>query len=415
MSDHRFHEHTLSNGLKLLVEPVSGVRSASLTLLVRGGVAHESVALPGLANMAVAMCSRGAGPYSSHELVQRQDRLGLLRSENAELEHAAFTVSTVSRHIKSALELTAEVVRHPHLPEDQLDLCRAGIVQEIEAIEDDPAQKVFVLLRERALPDPLGRPILGTLEGVREIDIDALRLFHSRHYGPSEAILGVAGGVDFAEIKDAAEEYFGDWAPAAPSTPRVQGESTPPQREHIVSDKVQTHIGVAFDSVRYDDPDYFQAHGAVEVLSGGMSSRLWTEIREKRGLCYSVSASYLPLKQTGVVLAHAATTSTERAAETLELMLHEIRRLRDGIGEDEVARVRAGLKSSLVMQQESTGARASMLARHWYHLGRIRTIEEVAREIDRLSPGRILDYLERRPLRELGIVTLGPEQVEVLA
>ncbi len=149
-------------------------------------------------------------------------------------------------------------------------------------------------------------------------------------------------------------------------------------RDHVSTEKVQTHLGVALDSVPFADPDFFEAHAAALVLSGGMSSRLWTEIREKRGLCYTVSASYAPFKQLGRLLLYAATTSPDRAAETLELMLREVWRLREGISEDEVARVRAGLKSSLVMQQESTSARAQSLARHWYNLGRIRTVEEVA-------------------------------------
>lgn len=115
------------------------------------------------------------------------------------------------------------------------------------------------------------------------------------------------------------------------------------------------------------------------------------------------------------MLAHAATTSAERAAETLELMMTEIRRLGDGISTSEVDRVRAELKSSLVMQQESTAARASVLARHWYHLGRVRTMEETTRAIDALSPSGILQYLECHPLREISVLTLGPKEVEVLA
>jgi len=410
-----YFEHTLPNGLKLLFEPVSGVRSAALTLLVPGGTAHEPEHHPGLANLAVSMTTRGAGPYNSRQLMQIQDSLGLQRSENAEIAHASFTVATFADNLKPAIELTSEIVRRPHLPEDQLELCQAGIIQEIESIEDDPAQKVFIDLREKTLPSPLGRNMLGTIESVEEIGIEAIRAFHQRTYEPSEAILGIAGACDFDEIKATVERAFGDWVPSPRHSPLRLRPPVAPIRDHLVSDKVQTHIGIAFDSVPYDHPDFFLAHAAVAILSGGMSSRLWTEVREKRGLCYSVSASYVPLKEVGIVLTHAATTSVERATETLDVILSEVWRLRDGISENEVARVQAGLKSALVMQQESTAARASMLARHWYHLGRVRTVEEISREVDKLTPAAIVEYLDRHPLRELGIVTLGPKQIEVAA
>lgn len=409
----RHIEHTLANGLKLLVEPMDGVRSVAFTFLVPAGVVHESPDQSGVANLLTAMMTRGAGPFDSRELTRRQDELGLQRSENAEISHTSFTVATVADHLEPALELTHEILRRPHIPELELDLCKAGILQEIQAIEDDPAQKLFVIMRSRILPNPLGRPILGTSASVEEMPIEALREFHHRHFNPAEAILGVAGAVDFPRVRAIVERLFGDWVP---SSSRGRFPLTPPTlpvRTHVPSEKVQTHVGLAFESVPFADEDYFNAHGAVSILCGGMSARLWTEVREKRGLCYGVGASYVPLKEVGVVLAHTATTSGERAAEALDVMLKVIAQLRDGIGYDEVARVKAGLKSALVMQQESTSARASSLARGWYYLGRVRTVEEIGREIDRLCPDSILGYLERHPLREIGILTLGPQSVEV--
>lgn len=406
-------EHTLDNGLKLLVEPMSGVRSVAFTFLVPAGVAHEPSDLFGIANLVASMAPRGAGPYDSRELTRRQDALGLQRSENAETAHSSFTAATVAEYLEPALELTGELIRRPRLPGEELELCKAGILQEIQSIEDDPGQKLFLSMRQRVLPSPLGRPILGTAHSVESMSLEELAGFHRSRYEPSRAILGVAGAVDFPKVRAVVERLFSDWAPVAPAQPVTLQDSQLPVREHIVSDKVQTHLGLAFQSVPFSDADFFNANGAVGVLSGGMSSRLWTEVREKRGLCYSVGASYVPLKELGVVLAHTATTSNERAAEALEVILREVEDLKKGIREDEVARVRAGLKSSLVMAQESTSARAASLARGWYHLGRVRTVEEIGREIDRITPNSILEYLERRPLREIGIVSLGKELVEL--
>jgi predicted Zn-dependent peptidase len=411
----KFFEHTLANGLKLLVEPVTGVRSASFTLLVPAGVAHEPDDRAGLANLVAAMTTRGAGEYNSRELMRLQDGLGLQRTETAETSYAAFTVATTAEHLVRGLELTADVVRRPHLPEDQIEYCQSGILQEIQSLEDDPSQKLSQILRQNALPWPLGRLPMGTAESVEAMTIDDVASFHRQYYQPNGAVLGVAGAVDPADVHRVVERILGDWEPLGSAGTLAVRSSSAPYRDHVVSDKVQTHIGVAHESVPFADPDFFAAHGASSVLSGGMSARLWMEIREKRGLCYSVSASYLPFHEVGVLLTQAATTSADRAVETLDIIQQEIARLADGISAAEVDRVRAGLKASLVMQQESTAARASMLARHWHFLGRIRTVEEIARRVDELSPGTILDYLERRPLRELSIVTLGPQSVEVVA
>ena len=163
--------------------------------------------------------------------------------------------------------------------------------------------------------------------------------------------------------------------------------------------------------VPFGHPDYYAAQGAVQVLSGGMGSRLFTEVREKRNLCYAVWASYQTFKDRACVLAYAGTTN-ERAQETLDVTLGELRRLGEGIGDDELDRCKAGAKSSLIMQQESTRSRAGSLARDWYHLGRVRPLAEVRREIDGLTTTRVLDYVCTHPADDVTILTLGPKSLE---
>jgi predicted Zn-dependent peptidase len=162
------------------------------------------------------------------------------------------------------------------------------------------------------------------------------------------------------------------------------------------------------------DPDYYVALGAVNILSGGMGARLFTEIREKEGLCYSVSASYMPMKDRGSVVAHAASLN-HQAQRTLDKLLAELRRLPEGIEEEEVERVRVGLKTSLIMQQESTSSRALSLASDWYYLGRVRPFEEVQAAINGLTAGAILSHLRRCPPGDFSVVTLGPAALTVAA
>lgn len=383
-----------------------GAQSAAYTLLVPGGVAHDPVDAMGAANLLSELVTRGAGPRDSRAVAIDLDNLGLQRGESTETFHTSFVGATIAGNLLPALEIVADVVRRPHLDEEHLEFCKEGILQEIRAIEDEPTQKLSIELRRQVLPGSMGWPILGLAEHVAGTTVDRMREHYAATFRPNGAILGVAGRVEFEAVKHAVERLFGDWAPKPERTPTAT--TTEARPKHLASDKVQTHIGVTYASVPYGDPDYYNAHGAVGVLSGGMSARLFTEVREKRGLCYTVSASYSALKDRGFVLCHAGTTN-ERASETLDVLLAELERLKDGIEPDEVERVQAGLKSSLIMQEESSGARASVLARSWYSLGRVRTVDEVAKAIDALTPTSILDYLARYPTKDFNVVTLGPK------
>src|SRR5947199_295291 len=207
-----------------------------------------------------------------------------------------------------------------------------------------------------------------------------------------------------------AGRLLGDWGGG--QVPALKLGRRPPGNEHLAKETTQTQIGIAYPSVPIGDADYYAAQGAVSVLSGGMSARLFTEVREKRGLCYAVWASYQTFKDRASVVCYAGTTN-ERAQETLDVTLAELKRLQEGIEAEEVARVQAGLKSSLIMQEESTSARAGTLASDWYYLGRVRSPDEIQAAVNALTPDSILDYLRRYPARDFTIVTLGPKELKI--
>jgi predicted Zn-dependent peptidase len=164
--------------------------------------------------------------------------------------------------------------------------------------------------------------------------------------------------------------------------------------------------------VPYRDPDYFHAWGAVGALGRGMSSRLFTEVRERRALCYSVGATCHTFRDRGAVLCYAA-TSTDRAQETFDVTLGELVRLADGIAEQELDRLKAQIKYALIMQQESSGARSSSIARDWYHLARVRTLDEIGRLVDGLTARSINDYLAAHPPRDFTVVTVGEKELTI--
>lgn len=412
MPEQIIHTHQLPNGLTVVIEPMNDVQSAAISFLVPGGSAFDPAGQGGTAAVLTDWISRGAGTLDSRELSNALDNLGVQRSESTGLNHQSFTAATLGRNVPAALKLYADIIRRPQLPEEEFEGAIAGVEQSLRSVEDEPQRKVLIELRRRCYDAPWGLPTEGCLEDLERVTPQSVREHYQRHLRPNGAILGVAGRVDVKQILDVANEAFGDWV-QKPETQVV----TAPRGErlgHIHHDSTQTHIGIAYDGIEYSHPDYYKAWAAVGVLSGGMSSRLFTEVRERRGLCYSVNASLNSLKHEGRVLCYAGTTS-ERAQETFDVTIHELQRLGEGIEVHELDRCKARAKSSLIMQQESTTSRASSIARDWHLLKRIQTLSDIRREIDSLTVESVLEYVHQHPARDFTVLTIGPNPLNVSA
>lgn len=402
--------HVYPNGLVLLAEPMESVESVAFTFRVPAGTVVEPRGQGGLAGVTCEMILRGAGPRDNRQFVNDLDNLGVERGENVGDAHVVFRGATLARNLTPALEIYADTLRRPHLPDDQIEPCRLIALQELAAVEDEPAHKVMLELRRRHFPDPWGRPSQGEQASLEALTLADVQNYFRRVYRPNGTILGIAGRIEWDRLKDDIGRLLGDWPALA--DPKIQEHQTGPPREHIGHESNQTQIGLAYPSVAYRDDDYYVASAAVGVLGDGMSSRLFTEVREKRGLCYSVYASHGTLVDRGSVFCYAG-TSAERAQETLDVMLREIVHLAEGIESGELDRLKARIKSSLIMQQESTSARSALLTRDWYFLGRVRTLDEVEAIVDGLSANEINRYLASHPPQQFTIVTLGPKALEV--
>lgn len=385
------------------------LESVAFMILVPAGCAREPAELTGLGSFTGEMVQRGSGSRNSRQFIEDLEALGVDSSSAVSNGHASFGGAMPAENVYDALSIYADLVRRPHLPADQVEDSRLGCLQEVRALEDDLAQRVMLELRRRRYPEPWGRASQGTMESIRRITIDDIRGHFESCYRPNEAILSVAGKIDWPRLKDYVAKLLGDWQPG--ELPPVNETPAAGGRLHIAHESNQTHIGVSYPSVPYRDPNYFQARGAVGVLSDGMSSRLFTEVREKRGLCYAVGASSHSLLDRGAVFCYSG-TSADRAQETLNVLLAELTRLAEGIQPDELSRLKAQIKSSLIMQQESSRSRSASIAGDWYHLGRVRTLEEVSQIIDGLSCESINSYLAAHPPRDFSIVTLGPSELE---
>jgi predicted Zn-dependent peptidase len=401
--------HQLDNGMVLVGEPTGSVQSAALTLLVPCGTSQELADRQGISSVLCDMVLRGAGARDGRQLINDLEVLGVDRGESVGSSQTSFCAATLADNLDEAITIYADILRRPVLPKEHLEAAKQICFHELRAIEDDPAQKLMVELRLRAYPEPWGRNSSGDYTGISATTHEDVVDHWACHFRPDKAILGVAGNFQWQPLVDRIEKLFGDWkGPPLPIlAPSNQSERPP----HIDHQSNQCHIGIAFPSVPYRHPDYLQAWAAIGILSSGMSSRLFTEVRERRGLCYTVYASLHTQLERASVFCYAGTTA-ERAQETLDVTFAELQRLGEGIKSSELERLKARIKSSLIMQQESTNARSGSIARDWFHLGRIRTLEEVGRLVDELTSDSINAYLAKQPPSDFTFTTIGPQSLE---
>ena len=400
--------HTFENGLVLVGEPTDAVQSAALSLLVPSGYSSDPNDRLGLSSLLCDMVLRGAGERDSRALINDLEILGVERNESVGVSQTTFSAATVASNFNEALGIYADIVRRPHLPAEQLDAGKMVCMQELRGIDDEPSQRLMMELRRRTYPEPWGRSSLGDEAGIMGSTAEDVRGYWADYFRPNGAILGVAGNFEWEQVVARVAEIFSDWQTVdVPEVAELPKQELP---SHILHESNQCHVGIAFPSVPYRDADYLRAWAAVGVLSGGMSSRLFTEVREKRGLCYTVSASLQTQRERARVLCYAGTTA-ERAQETLDVTYAELIKLREGIKQEELDRLKARIKSGLIMQQESTSARSGAIARDWYHLGRIRTLDELGAKVDALTSSDINEYLEAHPPADFTFVTLGPKEL----
>ena len=407
---------TLDNGIILLGEFLPGVESVSVSFHVAAGSVCDSFATDetgrsccGLATLAGELMLRGAADRDSKQLVAALDNAGVQWSQSVSMSHGSFAGAMVARQLPDSLKIYADILRRPLLDQHQFDPARQVVLQNLAGTEDDPTHRTMLALRKAHYPSPWGFPSEGTSADVSELVHSDVKHFVSTFVQPRDMIISVAGQLDWPEFVQQIEDLFGDWQgqPPPPISLGGRGEKIC----HVPYDSQQTHIALAWDVPPYRNPDSLQATAALAVLGGGSSSRLFTEVREKRGLCYSVSAGYQTQRDIAAAMAYSGTTA-DRAQETLDVMVHEIATLPGTITEDELARVKARAKSSLVMQQESTAARAGAMARQWFHLGRVRTLAEDLQRLDELSVESIENWLAKNPLEDITTVFLGRDPLE---
>ena len=402
------HTHTFSNGLIVVAEPMAGVRSLAMTLMTPGGVARQPEGQQGVAPLLAELVGRGAGGRSSRDFNEALDTLGVHRSTSAGNQHLRFSATLVGDHLDAALPLLLSEALSPNFDANELEPSRDLCLQEIAALADDPQRRAMIALRQNHFPEPLGRPGDGVAEHLKALTLDDVRSYWRAGVVPGGSILAFAGQLDWGRLVDTVGTLTADWSGQVDDVKVTK--QAPRGYTHLDADTEQVHIGLAYDAPADPDESSMLQRAAVSVLSGGMSSRLFTEVREKRGLCYSVYASYAGMRDRGAVLGYAGTT-TPRAQETLDVFLGELHRLSKGVEASELQRALVGMKARLIMQGESSGARAGAIAADLYVHGRPRTLAELADRVDSVTLEDVNRFVAEKLINDITAVTIGPQRL----
>ena len=404
----------LPTGLVVVTDTMPHLETAALGVWVGAGSRDELPDEHGISHFLEHMAFKGTTRRTARQIAEEIEAVGGDLNAATGVEMTAYYARTLKADVPLALDVLSDILTAPAFDPDEMTREKNVIVQEIGAVEDAPDDLVFEHLQAIAFADqPVGRSILGTRATVRSLDSKRLRSYLSRHYRAPKTVIAAAGAVDHAVVVQEAEHRFAAFAgPAGPVPQRATfhgGVRVEPR------DLEQVHIALALEGVPQQDPSIYSLQVFTNVLGGGMSSRLFQEVRELRGLCYAIYAFHMPYEDTGMFGLYAGTDVAD-AAELMRVVVGEIGAAADTLDEAEVARVKAQMKAGLLMALESSTSRAEQLARHIHIYGRPMPLEEIVGKIDAVTvesarkAGR--DLIARgRP----AVAALGPSGLESAA
>lgn len=406
----QFDKHILKNGMVLLGEPMESVQSVAFDFMFPAGAAQLPAGCCGAAAVITDWVFRGAGGKDNRELGGVLDGLGLHRAVSVTSSHITIGAVLESDNLEQSVDLYADIILRAGLEDEQFELARQLAIDGVLALDDDPRHKVMLKLREQFYPTPLGRSAAGEIEQLKALTAEKTKQIIKNNFNLSETIFSVAGKYDFDAVAAQMEALFE--SDSQQSLEPILPGPRAGKYLHIDNDGAQVHIGLMTKTVKPCDKDYYNARLAVSVLSGGMSARLFTEVREKRGLCYAIGASYHGLKEAAGIGCYAGTTP-DKAQETLDVITEQFHRLQEGINEEELQRAKVGLKSSLILQSESSSSRAGSIGSDYYIHGRVRSLDEIKNKIEETSVDSVLDFLRANAFKDFTVVTIGPKRLNV--
>ena len=398
--------HTLDNGLRVAVEPQKNASSVSLNLLIPGGCAHDDDRNDGCAVLLHEMLLRGTKSLSSRNLSDSLDAAGMQRGGAAGRRMMRMSATTTHDKIAEAIPLLFDMVISPRLDAEELPHARALALQSLAHLTDDPEEEATLTTLFRHLFRPFHRTCLGSASGLEATDVSALQLRHQDTIRPDGAILAIAGRCEPDDIIQITELATHGWVGACnPPTPIEPG---PRGKVLTIRPTSQVHLAMAWDAPQANDEDCLGYRLLMTALGGTTSGRLFTEIRQRRSLCYAIGTSTTSTRDAGWCLLRAGTTP-QHAHTLVETACEEVSRIAQDLTDEEFERARRSTMSALVLQGESTRARARHIAADLYDRGTCRTLEDRLNELQSLDLEAVKAAGAAWPLENATMVAIGPE------
>jgi len=373
----------LPSGLTIVTDSMPHFETASLGVWVGSGSRDEAPEENGISHFLEHMAFKGTARRTARQIAEEIEAVGGDINAATGVETTAYYARVLKADVPLALDVLSDILSKPLFDPDDISREKNVIIQEIGASEDTPDDIIFEHLQGTAFPDqPVGRTIMGTRETVRSFDRKQLLAYLARHYRGPDMVVSAAGAVDHAHVVAETERLFapfGEPAAPAPQPGRFVGGTRIERRE-----LEQVHVALGFEGVPQRDTAAHSLQVLANALGGGMSSRLFQEVREIRGLCYSIYAFHVPYHDTGMFAMYAGTDPND-VEELMRVCTHEIARAADTITEQEVDRAKTQMKAGLLMALESSSSRAEQLARHMIIFGRPLPVDEIVRKIESVT------------------------------
>ena len=399
---------TLDNGIRIVTEPMPGAQSAVITFRFTFGAKDDPMDRLGMARIAEDVAFKGTPSMDARAIFDAFDSLGIRRGSSTAVEYTQFQAQIRPTHFAETINLYNTIMTTASFPDSEIDVSKQLTLEELKRLEDNPIQQAMYLTFQAALGDPMGRMPLGEPETLALIGASDVRSFWTQHLDPRSLIIAVTGGLEQDDILNTIETTFGSWEQGPAVEDQDHIITIADRSVHHEKQSEQEHIAMVFGSVPRTHEMYYPAQLAIAVLSGSGSSRLFTEVREKRGLAYSVSAFYRARRNGGLVALYAGTTA-DRAQETLDVCRAEVTRLADDITEEELERAKTVIKGGLFTSGDLPEGRAASLVEDVFLENRGRSLDDVALGVDSVTLDQIPAYLEAYPPTPQTLVTLGPK------
>jgi predicted Zn-dependent peptidase len=396
----------LPNGLRVVSDPMDTVETVSVGVWVGMGTRHESPDVNGVSHLLEHMAFKGTHRRSARAIAEEIEAVGGHLNAYTSRESTAFYAKILKEDLGLAVDVIGDILQNAVMDDEELARERTVIIQEINQSRDTPDDVIFDRFQETAFPaQALGRPVMGSEELVRDMPRESILEYLRGHYGAREAVLAAAGRVDHDQLVALAESVFSGLPDTATSDFEPARYVGGDYRES--RDLEQAHVVLGFQGLAYEDPDFYALSVLSTLFGGGMSSRLFQEAREKRGLVYVIH-SFLSCYLDGGLFGIYAGTGQKEVAELIPLVCDEIRKARDDVTEAEVTRSRAQLKASILMGLESTSSRCEQLARQMLVFGRPVPAAEIIEKVDKVDVESVLRVAKRVTAGTPTLATLGP-------